>query len=104
MPSSVKRIVILGATSAIAEATARIWAREGARFVLVGRNKERLAAIAADLRQRGAGEAISVDLDCAKADARAALGEMVTVLGGLDVLLLAYGVLGDQARLTSNAS
>jgi len=94
-----KRIIVLGATSAIAELTARIWAAEGARLVLVGRNAARLNDIAADLKARGAEDATTWPLDCAKADATSQLDSMVETLGGLDVLLLAYGVLGDQAKL-----
>jgi decaprenylphospho-beta-D-erythro-pentofuranosid-2-ulose 2-reductase len=97
--SEAQKIVILGAASAIAEAAARIWASRGARLVLVGRDGERLAAIAADLVTRGAAQAVPLTLDCARADARARIDEMVETLGGLDVLLLAYGALGDQAEL-----
>ena len=46
MTETPKRVAILGATSAIAEAAARIWGAQGARLVLVGRNAERLEAIA----------------------------------------------------------
>jgi decaprenylphospho-beta-D-erythro-pentofuranosid-2-ulose 2-reductase len=99
MTNEAKRIVILGATSAIAEATARIWASEGARLVLVGRDEDRLAAIATDLKIRGAAETAVVVLDCSKANAKAELDAMVKRLGGLDILLLAYGVLGDQRQL-----
>lgn len=94
-----KRIVILGAASAIAEATARPWATRGARLVLVGRDAARLEAIAADLVTRGAAQAIAWPLDCATADARLQLDQIVEKLGGLDILLLAYGLLGDQAEL-----
>jgi hypothetical protein len=48
------RILILGATSAIAQAYARRRAAEGAAFVLVARREDRLAAIAADLQVCGA--------------------------------------------------
>jgi decaprenylphospho-beta-D-erythro-pentofuranosid-2-ulose 2-reductase len=94
-----QRIVILGAASAIAEATGRIWAAERARMILVGRDAARLESIAADLETRGAEGATPWPLDCANADADAQLGKMVEVLGGLDVLLLAYGVLGNEAEL-----
>lgn len=94
-----KRIVILGAASAIAEATARIWAREGARFILVGREKSRLDAIADHLRLLGAAQAHPLVLDCATADAGAELAAMLKALGGLDVMLLAYGLLGEPKRL-----
>ena len=99
MTGSVKQIVILGATSAIAEATARIWAAQGARLVLVARDAARAEIIAADLKTRGAADADVVALDCAKVDAEAELGKIVSRLGRLDILLLAYGVLGDQQAL-----
>ena len=89
-----ERIVILGAGSAIARATARLWAARGARLVLVGRDQDRLNAVAADL----------VALDCASADAGVELAKMVETLGGLDILLLAYGVLGDQTELERDPS
>jgi decaprenylphospho-beta-D-erythro-pentofuranosid-2-ulose 2-reductase len=94
-----QRIVILGAGSAIAEATARIWAGEGARFVLVGRDAARLDCIAADLKTRGASDATPWLLDCAVRDSPAYLVQIVQALGGLDVLLLAYGALKDQSQL-----
>jgi len=99
-----ERIVILGAGSAIARATARLWAARGARLVLVGRDQDRLNAVAADLVARGAAQADCVALDCASADAAAELAKMVETLGGLDILLLAYGVLGDQTELERDPS
>jgi hypothetical protein len=48
MTNGAKRVVIVGATSAIEEATARIWATQGARLVLVGRDEDCLDAIAMD--------------------------------------------------------
>jgi decaprenylphospho-beta-D-erythro-pentofuranosid-2-ulose 2-reductase len=92
-----KRVVILGATSAIAEMAARLWAREGAQLVLVGRNAERLGAIADDLRIRGAAATHVVVLDLSAVDARGELDRMAKLVGSIDVALLAYGVLGDQA-------
>ncbi|MGH8078909.1 MAG: short-chain dehydrogenase, partial [Lysobacter sp.] len=44
-----QRILLIGATSAIAEATARVYASRGAELFLVGRDHGRLQAIAADL-------------------------------------------------------
>ncbi|RFB75487.1 SDR family NAD(P)-dependent oxidoreductase [Methylovirgula sp. 4M-Z18] len=94
-----KRVVILGAASAIAEATARIWARDGARLVLVARDPVQLEAIALNLKNLGAGEVRTVTLDCARADAAKELGKMAEMFGGLDVVLVAYGVLRDTADL-----
>ena len=61
-----RRVVILGALSAIAVATARIYAGEGAKLLLVARNGERLERIAADLRARGAAsvDTAAIDLAC----------------------------------------
>jgi len=89
------KIVVLGALSAIAEAAARVWARQGAHLLLSGRDVGRLDAVAADLRTRGATVEIFA-ADLAGADAEQALSEMSARLGGVDVVLLAYGVLGDQ--------
>jgi decaprenylphospho-beta-D-erythro-pentofuranosid-2-ulose 2-reductase len=102
MTNAGKRIVILGAASAIAEAAARIWAAKGARFVLVGRDRDRLEAIARHLRALGSLEARTVALDCAKADPKTQLSAIVQTLGGLDVLLLAYGMLSDQCKIESD--
>ena len=49
-----KRILIIGATSAIASATSRIWASEGEQFYLVGRNESRLSTIRDELQELGA--------------------------------------------------
>jgi len=97
-----KRIIILGVASAIAEATARIWAAQGARLFIVARDKGRLDTIAADLKTRGAVEVTAVAIDCAKANTALELDAMVKALGGLDVLLLAYGTLGEQKRLEAD--
>jgi decaprenylphospho-beta-D-erythro-pentofuranosid-2-ulose 2-reductase len=90
-----RRILVLGALSAIAEAAARLWAAQGAHLVLAGRGRDRLESVAADLRIRGA----QVDIlpgDLADMDCAAVLGQMSERLGGLDVVLVAYGVLTDQ--------
>ena len=48
-----RNVLIVGATSAIAEATARLFAANGDRLYLVARNRDRVDAVAADLRVRG---------------------------------------------------
>ena len=96
-----RKIIILGALSAIAEAAARKWAEQGAHLLLVGRERERIEAIAADLRIRG-GLADIYEGDLAGTDAEKAFAEMVEQLGRVDVVLLAYGVLGDQRLAETN--
>jgi decaprenylphospho-beta-D-erythro-pentofuranosid-2-ulose 2-reductase len=91
------KVIILGATSAIAEATARLYAAEGAELLLVGRQAERLAAIADDLRLRGAARADTAVRDLLDTgDAAVVFASFVETLGGVDHALLAYGILGDQ--------
>ncbi len=88
------RALVLGATSAIAQATARLWAERGDELVLVARNSARLEAVADDLRTRGATvETIVQDLN----EDHAAL---VARVGTPDVVLFAQGVLGDARRDT----
>lgn len=92
-----KRVLALGATSAIAEATLRLLAEQGASFFLVGRNAEKLAAVRDDLVTRGAQGATicAIDLDNTEAHP-AMLQQALTTLGAIDMALLAQGVLGDQ--------
>lgn len=92
-----KKILLIGATSAIAEATARVWAQQGHRLYLLGRNEERLQAIAADLSVRGAESVGCARLDVSDfAQHAAALDAAVMALGGVDIVLLAHGTLGAQ--------
>ena len=94
-----RKVLIFGATSGIAEATARIWARGGASLFLVARNADRLNAVAADLKIRGAAFVETAVLDLDNIDAHPDLcARAVDALGGLDVAYLAGGILGDQLR------
>lgn len=89
-------LLVLGATSAIAQAVARRHAEAGGRCVLVARNAERLAAIAADLRARGAAEVIEQHADFARDDADEAVPRLLSAHGLPDLALLAWGALGHQ--------
>ena len=92
-----KKVLVIGATSAIAEASARIWAARGASLFLVGRRAARLEMIADDLRVRGAATVGCYTLDCCDVAAHAAMLDAATgALGGLDVALIAHGSLPDQ--------
>jgi decaprenylphospho-beta-D-erythro-pentofuranosid-2-ulose 2-reductase len=93
------RVIILGATSAIAEATTRLYAAEGASLMLVGRQEARLKAIADDLTARGAPKVETTILDLEEASTAASvLSGLVERLGGVDHILVAYGILGEQAK------
>ena len=92
-----KRILVIGATSAIAEAAARQWAARGDALFLVGRKRQRLDDIAADLKVRGARQTGVFVMDATDVAAHAAMLEAAVVeLGGLDVALIAHGTLPDQ--------
>jgi short-subunit dehydrogenase len=98
-------IVIFGATSAIAEQAARVWAGRGDRLVLVGRNAEKLSAIAEDLKVRGATLAHALSLDLDQVDEHSALiAEIERQLGTIDVALIAHGKLGNQSEAEKNFS
>ena len=92
-------ILTLGATSAIAEATLRLFAERGARFFLVARNPDKLAAVAGDLLTRGASHVAThvMDLDDTAAHS-AMLAAAAENLGTIELALLAHGVLGDQLQ------
>lgn len=92
------RIVIIGATSAIAEATARLYAARGARLFLVARRSERLQTIAEDLRVRGAAGVEFDTLDVNDIAAQTTVLEHAwATLGEVDVVLIAHGTLPDQS-------
>jgi hypothetical protein len=92
-----RHILIVGATSAIAEATARHFAQNGDRLYLVARNQERLAAMASDLKIRGATQVETMVLDANETTQHADLiRQAETTMGGLDTILVAHGTLSDQ--------
>jgi short-subunit dehydrogenase len=97
--SPIRRVCILGAASAMAEATARLLAARGDHIALVARDAGRLEAIGGDLLSRGAGAVVRRTADLAALDDPAGfLGEVSQALGGLDAVLIFYGYLGEQAR------
>jgi decaprenylphospho-beta-D-erythro-pentofuranosid-2-ulose 2-reductase len=97
------KTLVIGANSAIAEACARLLAERGAALYLVARNKERVEAVAADLRVRGASR-----VDCEAMDANdfssheAMLERAARSLGGLDTVLIAHGTLSNQLACESS--
>lgn len=97
------RVAVFGATSAIAMATQRALLSAGSRqFFLVARNAERLETVAADLRARGATVFTAAsDLDDTGAHPEL-IAQADAVTGGIDMALLAHGVLGEQATFAAN--
>jgi decaprenylphospho-beta-D-erythro-pentofuranosid-2-ulose 2-reductase len=97
--STPRKILVLGATSGIAEASCRIWAAQGASLFLVARNPDKLAAVAADLKVRGASYVDTAVADLDDTDTHAELlAHAVNSLTGMDIAYLAHGILGDQTE------
>jgi short-subunit dehydrogenase len=91
------KILIVGATSAIAHETAKFFARDGAELLLVARSADKLEDISNDLRVRGAKKAGTFLLDLNDLDRHQQMIETaVETLGSLDMVLIAHGTLGDQ--------
>ena len=92
-------VLVLGGTSDIALATAKRLADRGARTIaLLGRHPEAMLAAAEPLREAGATvHALPFDasdpVGCV-----AAVEEAFRTYGDFDVVLLAFGILGDQQR------
>ncbi len=104
-PETSTRVLVVGATSAIAAETARIYAAYGARLFLTARNAERLEAVAADLRVRGASAVETAVLDVTdRARCEEAVERAWGAFGGLDVALVAHGVLPDQVRCQASVT
>ncbi|MGA2243595.1 MAG: SDR family oxidoreductase [Verrucomicrobiota bacterium] len=92
-----KKVLIIGGTSGIAQAIAAQLAREGAALFLLGRSAARLELVAANLQSRFAANvtvgAVNFDEFAVHAPA---IEQAATHLGGLDLAIICYGSLGDQ--------
>lgn len=92
-----KKVLIIGATSAIAQAAARLFAAEGDCLFLVARDEEKLRAITDDLASRGATMASACVMDALDYGRhRNLIDEAESALDGLDAVLIAHGTLPDQ--------
>jgi hypothetical protein len=106
MDKRLKRVLVFGATSAIAQAALRELVTRGSSVYCVGRDRARLDVLLADLRVRGgpapviAGEVAEL-LDTARHPALFAAA--VASFGQPDAVLIAHGVLPDQSHCESSA-
>jgi decaprenylphospho-beta-D-erythro-pentofuranosid-2-ulose 2-reductase len=100
-----KKILIIGATSAIAHATARIWATQAAEFMLVGRDEAKLRQNADDLIARGASRAQIYVLNITQVEQHPhLLQHTIAQLGMTDIALIAHGTLPDQTMCEADAT
>jgi decaprenylphospho-beta-D-erythro-pentofuranosid-2-ulose 2-reductase len=93
-----KRIVIIGATSAIAERCARVWAKENPlEIVLLGRNQEKLDRVSSDLKVRAPNTLItSITTNFLDPTQIQAVVDKIFRKGNVDIALIAHGSLPDQ--------
>lgn len=93
-----KKIVIVGATSAIAEHCARLWLKDNpARLILLGRNMSRLERIAQDLHVRSPDSSIQiVQAEFLDEHAISKTVAQICSTGPVDIVLIAHGFLPDQ--------
>jgi short-subunit dehydrogenase len=100
-----KKILIVGATSAIATETARCFAREGSMMHLVARDEEKLQRLAADLRVRGAQHVSTGTFDALSPSSHAeVVRNAVQQLQEIDAVLIGHGTLPSQERCLTDWS
>ena len=108
MNANAEHVLLTGASGGIGSALARALARRGARLILLGRRRERLAPLAAEIRQAGP-PAWIMEADLETADPAALIAACLALAGRIDVLVNCAGIqlfggaeheaAGDTARL-----
>ncbi|SDT94141.1 SDR family oxidoreductase [Halopseudomonas salegens] len=100
-----KKILIIGACSAIAAACARRWVSSESEFVLTGRDADKLQQQADDLLSRGAKAVHCHVVDVNELSTHQPLVDFaIEHLRQLDLVLMAYGSLPDQARCETDVA
>lgn len=100
-----KKILIVGATSAIAIAFARIWAGRGCAFYLVARSAEKMNQVANDLLVRGASSVEQLEADLSEFSLHPALIEAsFSSLRNIDIAVIAHGSLPDQKKCEADVN
>lgn len=98
-----KNILIIGATSAIATATARVWAEKQANFFLVARNAAKLKQVSDDLKARGANAIYQYVLDMNQINEHENMFvDCFKKLKQVDIALIAHGTYPDQTACEKN--
>lgn len=102
--TSKQHIVIVGATSAMAEHCARLWAQgQSVDLTLVGRDTGRLERVAADLKARSPQSNIRLlQADFLEPVAIEATADAIVAQAPVDVVLIAHGFLPEQADCQSS--
>jgi short-subunit dehydrogenase len=100
-----KKVLIIGATSSIAEHCSRIWAARGNELYLVARNEAHVQTIAADLKVRGASSVAINCVDLNEMDRHVGLLDAAeNAMSGVDIVLVAHGTLSNQKLCEKSVS
>jgi decaprenylphospho-beta-D-erythro-pentofuranosid-2-ulose 2-reductase len=98
-----RRVLIVGATSGIAQNASRCFAAEHAKLFLVARDPEKLKTLTDDLKIRGAADVETCEADLTDDSSfPLIISNSVAVWGGLDVALIAHGTLPDQISVEND--
>lgn len=99
----INSLLIVGATSAIAQEAARCFARKGVTLVLAARSKEKTDAIANDLLVHGAARVETMLFDALdSASYQNIISDAAARVGALDAVLIAHGSLPDNEACTQS--
>ena len=92
-------VLIIGATSAIAQEVAKLYAEKGSNLFLVARDSKKLNQVAMDLKVRGAGAVDLLSQDLLDTDQHEIIIKKADeALGSIDIALIAHGTLPDQKQ------
>ncbi|MEM8788640.1 MAG: SDR family oxidoreductase [Pseudomonadota bacterium] len=97
-----KAVIVTGASRGIGAATARAFAKAGARVLLAARSTAAIETIAKEIRDAG-GDALAQSADVSQWDqVQALVHKAIHTLGGLDVLVNNAGVINPIATLAQS--
>jgi len=99
MSNDKNKIVVFGATSAIARGALNYFAKDGYACCLIARDNAKLSATAEDLLVRGASSVVTISKDLSDYKNHASLfDEIKKEFGAYEKALIAYGTLSDQKK------
>ena len=101
---SKENVLFIGATAALVQETAQLFAKDGSRLILLGRSKDKLETMAADLKTKWEAQVLVYAEDFARAQAphRQLIERIVADAGPIDVVVIAHGMLAGQKELEGN--
>lgn len=102
-PLAGRIILVTGASDGIGREAALTYAKAGASLILVGRNQQKLEAVARDIAASGAAQADNYLLDFATAsaaDCQSLADQLSARIPRLDGVLHNAGILGDRGPMT----